>query len=141
VQATLRNTQLLPLLALVLAAQVSAADSPATGSICVAPLPERARELDHDYPGGKAPREYSYDFSVQIDSGERVALAKTPLLIDDLDLGRKHRVRIRDGKKTIESFSFTFESKQSAELCLTYGPWYQTWHLDIPRKRKGCNCK
>ena len=105
-----------------------------TGKICIAPLPEYAREADHDYPGGRAPREYSYDFSVQIDSEKPVPVPNDkPVLVTGLDVRSKHMVRIRDGEQTIESFWFSFSNRGSNELCLAYGPWYQTWSLDPPR--------
>jgi hypothetical protein len=112
------------------------------GSICVAPLPSTARELDHDYPGGKAPHEYTYHFAVRVDDREAVLVsAKAAVRIADLEMGKKHYVRITDGGHAIESFSFAFEARKSASLCLLYGPWYQTWSLEDSRKGPRCGCR
>lgn len=116
-------------------AQESPGDSPPqdVGSICVAPLPRHAEELDHDYPGGKAPREFTYRFSVQIDQAEPVDVADDdPLRVAGLELSRTHQVIIRDDGTKIASLRFTFEER-GHDLCLSYTPWYQTWQLDPPR--------
>ncbi len=60
---------------------------------------------------------------------------------DGLDAKRRHLVRIRDGKKTIESFHFTFASRGGRSLCLSYGPFYETWDLSPPGRRPWCKCK
>jgi hypothetical protein len=114
-----------------------------SGSVCVAPLPRNVREIDHDYPGGKAPREYSYAFTVQLDSRQPVEVrADAPTLIGQMPLGKPHFVIIRDAGTTIESFRFTFEKRGSSTLCLEYGPWYQTWSLEPPPARsKPCRCE
>ena len=112
------------------------------GTICVAPLPSAARAMDHEYPGGKAPHEYTYDFSIQVDEQRPVALSQTePLLISGLEIRKEHRVRVRDRSKVIESFSFTFKSRGSTKLCLSYTPWYQTWSLEKPARRPWCKCR
>ena len=110
------------------------------GSICIAPLPERARELDHDSPGGKALREYSYDFAIQIDDRKPLPVSDTAQLLAGLRVRNRHRVRIYDRDKVIESFYFTFEKRGSKHLCLSYTPWYQTWSLEKPQKRPWCRC-
>jgi hypothetical protein len=112
------------------------------GFICLAPLPKHAKALDHDYPGGKAPREYQYQFAVQFDEGEKIDIPQDePRPVSGLAVGKKHAVRIYDADELIESFSFTFEARGSKELCLSYGPWYQTWTLDPPRPgAHWCKC-
>jgi hypothetical protein len=130
---------------ILMVASFSASDLAASakqGSICVAPLPVKARESDHDYPEGKAPREFTYNFAIRVDDRKGVALpTHAAIRIDALELRRKHRVRISDGNRTIESFSFTFEARGSRNLCLSYTPWYQTWSLEPPGLRPWCNCK
>ena len=117
---------------------------PTTGVICVAPLPRNAREIDHDMPGGVPQRrQHSYEFTIQVDDGQRVRISTSgePTLIDGLDYGKRHLVTIRDGQDVIESFWFSFPSRGSSRLCLEYGPWYQTWLLDPPApKNKACRC-
>src|SRR5688500_11835688 len=112
----MRRTRLL-LLALLAAASFMSAGAVGAerkGSICIAPLPEGARQLDHDYPGGKALREYSYEFAIQIDDRKRVPVPDTTShLLGGLALGTRHRARIYDGNRVIESFFFTFERRGS----------------------------
>jgi len=116
----------------------------ADGQICVAPLPADASRQDHLMQGGKPQRrEPHYEFSVQIDDREAVALPADgkPLLLPGLATAERHRVIIRDRKKRIESFWFTFESRGGERLCLSYGPWYQTWSLEPPRPgARRCAC-
>lgn len=139
----MRETRLL-LVALMAVASFASGDSIAAdrkGSICIAPLPERTRELDHDHPDGKALREYSYDFAVQIDDRKPVRISdSTAQLMAGLTLSNRHRVRIYDRDKIIESFYFTFKKRGSEHLCLSYKPWYQTWSLETPRNRPWCKC-
>ena len=140
----MRRTQLLLLIGLLTVPSFVSADvagAERTGSICIAPLPENARELDRGYPGGKAPREYSYEFAIQIDDRQPVRVAEaTSRLVTGLSLGKRHRARIYDGKRIIESFHFTFEKRGSEHLCLFYTPWYQTWSLEKPDNRPWCKC-
>ncbi len=132
-------------LALVLASQgQTEVARDAVGSVCVAPLPRDARRSDHDMRDGKPQRrEPRYQFSVSIDGRDAVPieLGGQPRLIEDLAVGRRHKVVIRDGRETSGSFWFTFESRGSRRLCLSYGPWYQTWQLEAPRPRATwCRC-
>ncbi|MGV8042600.1 MAG: hypothetical protein AB2L07_21970 [Thermoanaerobaculaceae bacterium] len=113
------------------------------GDICLSALPKNASEIDHDYPGGKAPREFQYEFSVQIDQGERVAVPiDEPVLIQELATEKRHLVRIWDTNELIASFRFTFAETGGNHLCLYYTPWYQTWKLEPVRKGlRWCRCK
>jgi hypothetical protein len=66
---------------------------------------------------------------------------RKPTLIAGLDLRKRHLMVIRDSSQPIESFYFTFESRGSSRLCVSYTPWYQTWQLDPPRPRAWwCDC-
>lgn len=116
-----------------------------TGSVCIAPLPEKVRDMDHDLPGGATQkREPAYRFTVTIDEREPVVIpiGGEPQLVPGLDPKAKHRIVIRDAGKKIESFTFTFAGRGSLNLCLQYGPWYQTWVLDPPLPgRTWCRCK
>ena len=110
------------------------------GRICIAPLPKGAKEADHDYPDGRAPREYSYEFTIQVDERPPVSVpADDPVVIAGLDNSEKHLVEIRDGDQLIESFWFTFAKRGAGDLWLTYTPWYQTWSLE-PARPGGKRC-
>ena len=113
-----------------------------TGSICVAPLHPKAKAIDHDYPAAKAPREYRYQFTVQVDSLPPVAVgAQAPALIAAVPTGVSHRVVIRDAGRPIESLHFSFEKRGASRLCLSYAPWYQTWSLEPVRPNdRSCTC-
>lgn len=120
-------------------APVSAADR-AGGSICIAPVTDRMRESDPTDPRGK-PTPVKLDFTVQIDSGERIVVpSKKALALHGLDAKRQHLVRVRDGGKITQSFYFTFENRRSTVLCLSYGPWYESWDLSPPGRRPWCKC-
>jgi hypothetical protein len=121
---------------LLLAAGDAAGSSRDVGTVCVASLPARARETDHDFPGGKAARELKYRFTVQFDSLKPVVVPSEKGTQIELPLKTKHRVIIRDDGKPIESFWFAFENRGGRHLCLSYTPWYQTWSLR-PRR---CTC-
>ena len=92
--------------------------------------------------GHKPRRDYTYKFSVKLDSREWIEVPKEHgVAIEDIPLGQDHALQVRDGDRLIESISFTFEEKRSRELCLRYTPWYQTWHLDPPSPRAWwCKC-
>lgn len=134
-------------LALVLAANALAAggDSDAgEGSICLAPLPKNTKAIDHDLPGNSVQRrEPAYKFTVQIDERGPVPIPTDgrPLPLPPLPLGAKHLIKIRDAGELIESFFFTFEARGGNRLCLAYGPWYQTWILDLPDRKPWCDCQ
>lgn len=116
-----------------------------TGQVCLAPLPDQAKQLDHDFEDGHPQRrEPHYEFTVEFDEADPVAvpLDGEPLLLPEMPAGIRHRVTIRDRGERIESFFFTFGSRGSKRLCLSYKPWYQTWSLDPPRpKASWCACK
>lgn len=131
-------------LTLLLATVDSALGAPETGRICLAPVGELAREADHDMPGGRPQkREPFYEFTVAVDGGPRVEVPMSgrPKLLRDVLLNRRHLMVIRDRNEILESFWFTFESRGGGELCLQYGPWYQSWLLDPSREGDpSCRC-
>jgi hypothetical protein len=103
-----------------------------TGSICIAPVAD-----DGD------PRSHVSDaFAVRIDDGEWVAVpSQRPRLVQDLALEGRRVVRIRDGKRQIESFRFDFGDFASRDLCLWYKSWYATWSLtDAAGQGRSCRC-
>jgi hypothetical protein len=134
-------------LTLLMAAHALAANSVSgagEGSICLAPLPENTKAADHDLPGNRVQRrEPAYKFTVQIDERDPVPIPTDgrPLQLPPLPLGAKHLIKIRDAGELIESFFFTFEARGGNRLCLGYGPWYQTWFLDLPGRKPWCQCQ
>ena len=117
---------------------------PSMGTICMAPLDSQSKTIDHDLPENEPQRrEPSYEFSVQIDRQEPVPIPKDgkPRSISPLALDAKHIVRIRDAGQLIESFWFTFQERGDTTLCLSYGPWYQTWSLEPRGRAPWCDCR
>jgi hypothetical protein len=127
--------------ALVLSGQAQTAAPVAKGTICLAPVTAEMKEQDKGDPRGERPRP-TFAFSVQIDEGDPIIVPdKNAVKVRGLDANRRHLVRIRDGAKVIESFHFTFASREGSSLCLSYGPWYETWDLAPPGRRPWCKCK
>ena len=131
-------------LTLAMSVAVATQAAPEEGRVCIGPLPADTRRVDHDLVGGRPQkREHRYQFTVSIDGAAPVdvPLVTPGTYIRGLALGRRHRVAIRDASTRIESFAFTFEAKKSRDLCLSYAPWYQTWHLEPSTPRaKWCRC-
>jgi len=126
---------------LILQGAASDAGPPARGRICIAPVNERMRSGDPTDPRGSRPRR-DLNFSVQVDGGARVHVPESEALaVRNLDLSKTHVVRIFDGSKVIESFRFKFKSKGARVLCLSYGPWYETWDLSPPGRGLWCKCR
>ena len=127
----------------VLATEPSKPSRAERGTVCLAPLPQDVRKIDRDYPDGKPPHDYAYKFTVQIDDGREYSVLEVQsVLISDLDLERRHLVKIRDTGKVVESFRFHFDTRKSNDLCLWYGPWYQTWSMWTAREGKAfCKCQ
>jgi|GEM_PF-1143674 len=135
--ATISFAAVLPLL--LMASEASKEPNGTSGSICVATLPEDVEPRDRENP---VFRRFRYTFTIQVDKREPVPLSKKETaFIDNLDLDKRHLVIIRDTGEIIESFYFTFEERGASHLCLSYGPWYQTWRLEPPLNRKWCRCK
>lgn len=133
---------MLAVASLLMAVAPSLAGSQAKGgTVCIAPVTEDMRKEDRGDPRGLHPRR-ELDFSVEIDKSARVRVPdEKPVVIRNLDLKAKHIVKIRDGEKIIESFYFSFRARHSSSLCLAYGPWYETWDLSLPGRRRWCKCE
>jgi hypothetical protein len=116
------------------------ADPGAEGTICIAPVTAEMTEQDKGDPRGSRAHPTSA-FSVQIDDGGRIVVPDAhPATVRGLDSKHRHLVRIRDGSRLIESFHFTFASRGGPSLCLSYGPFYETWDLSPPGRRPWCRC-
>src|SRR6266850_5492130 len=91
-------------LALIVAPGASAAEpapgpgAERAGRVCVAALPKHAAEIDREYRGRKPRRQYTYRFSVRIDSRDWFEVPKEdPLAIEGIPAYGKHTLQIRDG--------------------------------------------
>jgi hypothetical protein len=111
------------------------------GSVCIAPLPAKVEEADRSAFAGGPRRHLKYSFTVEIDARPPVPVPKAkPVAVEALELGRPHRVTIRDDGRVIESFRFTFGARGGFPLCLAYAPGYQTWSLERARAQPQCGC-
>jgi len=124
------------------AGEAAGQEERAAGRICVAALPKNAAEIDREYRGRKPRRQYTYRFTVRVDSGTWIEIPKEdPLPIDGIATGQRHTLEIRDADQLIESLPFVIEGKGARELCLRYTPWYQTWQLGPTLPRSWwCRC-
>ena len=131
-------------IAVILAVNLHLSADEHMGSICISPLPENAKNQDYDMRDGKPQRRKPYyKFSVQIDRNDPISIPVNdkPVLVGNLELNTKHIAVIRDKADVIESFWFSFESRNNNDLCLFYKPWYQMWVLDPPKPGQyWCKC-
>ena len=113
----------------------------AAGTVCIATFSEADRNTGGDTGGTRPLEQVTYLFSVQFDDGPRTNVPASEPVAIALTTGQRHLVRIFDGDRLIESFHFTFESRGSTYLCLSYGDYYQTWQLEPPLPAaKWCRC-
>ena len=83
-----------------------------------------------------------FEFTVAIDKSQPVAvLHDASVLLDGLAIGQRHRVAIRQVGKPSASFAFSFAEYGSNDLCLWFGPFYESWSLWPSKQSKGkCAC-
>jgi hypothetical protein len=117
-----------------------AAVADASGTVCIGPVPAATRgekSLANATASDKA-----YDFTVTV--GERPAVSVShaeSVTVSDIEVGQRHTVVIRQGGKPSASFTFTFEEHGSEQLCLWFGPLYESWSLwPLEQARGKCDC-
>lgn len=117
-----------------------AAAAAATGTLCIGPTPLAT-------PGEKTlasatASDKAYDFTVTVGNRPATAVSHTnSVALADIETGQRHRVVIRQGGKPSASFTFTFEEQRSEQLCLWFGPLYESWSLWPLDQSKGkCDC-
>lgn len=112
----------------------------ATGSVCLAVLPEPTvppKTLSNPAGG-----DLRINATVRIDDRELIPLSyESSTIVEGLELLTDHLIQILvDGIRT-ESFYFNFKQFESNELCLFLKPLYGTWQLqDFNRCRGRCDC-
>jgi hypothetical protein len=117
------------------------AQSPAAGSICIAPpdKPTSGEKSLANPAGGNSISTYS----IQVDKMSPVAASNdSPVRISSIATGRKHLVRIMGDGKVIQSFWLNFSRFKTKDLCLFFNSLYETWSLwDGKEGRAICRCK
>ena len=112
----------------------------ATGSICMAPVPEPAGSLRVAGPESVvcAPDKYA----VKIDSRKLIPWpVKTSATITGLDLTGRHRVVVFCDNKPSQAFNFRFSEFKDKKLCLFFNDLYWTVQLWPDKQCPWCKCK
>ncbi len=111
------------------------------GSLCVAPAEKpngRPKNLSNPAGGNQI-----NSYAVCIDDRAPIHVGdKQGSLVTGLDLRQQHLVRIRGDGKEVTAFRFRFADYGSRDLCLWFGPLYETWSLTPAKDRpKTCSCE
>lgn len=94
-----------------------------------------------DYDDSKEAREErskkTYDAYLEVVGVKKVKITqKEPVIIKGLNATKKYLLKVYadDGKTAITSFHFSFKSKGSNKLRLSFNPFYSSWRLDVMKK-------
>jgi len=112
------------------------AAEPSKGSLCIAPIQEKASPVSA--PGLNCDSE---KLSFKIDSmADRPWPTRESVRIDDLGLGERHRVVVLCGGKPQQSFRFRFSEYKGPKLCLFINDLYKTAQLWEDKDCPWCKC-
>jgi hypothetical protein len=127
------------ILALIVSA-VSAAAVGAEGSFCVAPVP-KATSGTKSLANATASR-LPYEFKITVGDLASIATSHTDsIFIGGLDASKSHLVVIHQGTKPVASFKVHFKNRKSKDLCLWFGPLYESWSVwPMAESRGKCTC-
>jgi len=133
------NKAQLTLLALT-AIGVSVTALGADGSVCIAPVP-KATAGTKSLANATASA-VPYEFEVTLGELAPVTTSHTESRpISGLDTSKSHLVVIRQGAKRVVSFRLRFQNYRSENLCLWFGPLYESWSLWPESASRGkCTC-
>jgi hypothetical protein len=83
-----------------------------------------------------------YEFEVVIGDLRPIATSHAESqLISGLDTSKSHLVVIRQGSKEVASFRLRFQSYKTENLCLWFGPLYESWSVwPLAEGRGKCSC-
>jgi hypothetical protein len=109
------------------------------GTLCLAPVPRATTREITLWNAAKGER-YLDAYAVQVDDRPVQALSQDKSMkLTGLDLKRRHRIRILNQGKVVESFFFRFSEHKTADLCLWLKLLYQSWSLS-PAEWSGSPC-
>jgi len=126
---------------LVLAAiGISVAAAAGDGALCIGPVPKAtggSKSLANSTASARP-----YEFEVAVGELKPVATSHTESrLIGGLDSSKSHLVVIRQGSKGVASFRLRFQSYKTENLCLWFGPLYESWSIwPLAESRGKCSC-
>ena len=108
------------------------------GTVCVAPIPPGAPTTadipEHDCRSGK--------LSYRIDSRPATVWPHhANIELEDIDITQRHQIVVLCDGKAQQSFSFSFSSYKSTDLCLFINDLYQTAQLWDRKHSPWCKCK
>jgi hypothetical protein len=109
-----------------------------SGTVCVAPVPERPT------PYSAPPGFFCEPGKLSLKLDERQAVPwpiKESLRVDGLDLDISHRVTIFCNGKPQQSFKFRFPQFATKKLCLFINDFYKTAQLWEDKQSPWCKCK
>ncbi len=113
----------------------------ADGSVCIAPVPNATAGTKS--LANATASAVPYEFKVTLGDLEPITTSHSEsLFIGGLDTSKNHLVVIRQGAKRIASFRLGFQNYGSENLCLWFGPLYESWSLwPMAQSRGKCTCE
>ncbi len=119
---------------------ISVAATAGDGSVCLAPVP-KATGGSKSLANATASA-VPYEFEVTIGELNSIATSHTESqLVSGLDTSRNHLVVIRQGTKRVASFRLRFQSYKTDNLCLWFGPLYESWSVwPLAQSQGKCSC-
>ena len=129
---------LIPTIALLLASTASHAAS--FGSICVGQVPKAtagAKSL-----ANSAASATPYEFSIAVSWHRPVATSHDKsVLISNVAIAKPLTVAIKRNGKPFAQFHLSLNKETSSNVCLWYGPLYESWSVWPMSRSKGkCKC-
>jgi len=118
----------------------SAAD---LGHLCVGPVVRKAgdRGIDLPPPSKRRPGIIFVDrpFSFQIDHGAMLSpSASHSIPVEVPGRTKRHLFSVYEGDEKTSSFKFDFRG--TSVQCITFDPFYETWHMTAGKSLARCGC-
>jgi len=118
----------------------SAAD---LGHLCVGPVVRRLGDRGVYVPPPGDPRfgkaRVDRPFVFQIDDGAKLnPSAEHSIPVEVQDRSKRHLFSVYEGDEKTSSFKFDF--RITAVQCITFDPFYETWHMTAGKSLAKCGC-
>ena len=120
---------------------LSFAGTTEAGTVCIGQVPHATSGTKSLANAAASP--IPYEFSVKVGAQPEVqASHSASVLVAGLDEQQRHFVVIRQNGKPVSSFRFRFAEREAQNLCLWFGPLYESWSLWPMAESKGkCSCE
>jgi hypothetical protein len=128
------------LLTAVVALPASSSEPVQVRSLCIGKVEYgNSAEKSLANPAGGNP---TAEYRISVDRREEViASADHARVVSGLSMNERHTVRVFQGTKQIQSFSFRFRDLEMERACLLFKPLNQTWDLwESNRAKSACDC-